>query len=382
MNLLAAPLLDFESWAAVPFHFWTCVFVAFGAIVGSFLNVCIHRMPRDMSLMRPPSHCPGCGTPIRWWRNVPVVAWLSLRGRCATCAMPIPARYVLVEMLTAAVFGWLWVQYGHAGPGVALSLCLFAAGLIVATFIDLEHLIIPDEITLGGAAAGIVLAVVVPGLHGEQFVWPSLKAALIGAALGSGIVFGMLELGKLFLGRQRLQLPESARIEFTETELRLPDRVLPYEEVFYRASDALHFHARRLELVDRCYWDVPVELRLKSGRLRVGEEELDPSTIPWMEAVADQVTVPREAMGFGDVKFMAAIGAFTGWAGVLFALLFSSLSGLAINLGLIALGRRERSAQIPFGPYLAGAALVYVLWGGGREWFVGWLGGGAGMGRL
>ena len=375
MNLLAAPLFDPQTWAAVPSWFWAVTFVVLGAIVGSFLNVCIYRMPRGLSLMHPPSHCPSCGTPIRWLRNIPILAWLVLRGRCATCAAPIPARYVLVEALTAAAFGIVWLQHGAAGFAVALAFCLFVAGLIVATFIDFEHLIIPDEITLGGAAAGIVLSVVVPGIHGEQFVWPALKASLIGAALGSGIVFALLELGKLFLGRQRLELPESGRIEFTETELRLPDRVLPYEEVFYRTSDALCFHARRLEMEDRCYWNVDVEVRLKAGRMRIGEEEIDPSTVPRMEAQADHVTVPREAMGLGDVKFMATIGAFTGWAGALFALLFSSVAGVVINLLLIGIGKRERSAQIPFGPYLAGAALVFVLWGGGRDFFLNWVAG-------
>ncbi|MBL9137442.1 MAG: prepilin peptidase [Verrucomicrobiales bacterium] len=368
---MGADVLDAATWTSLPFHFWTVVFGVFGAIVGSFLNVCIHRMPRGESLVSPPSHCPRCGTAIRWYQNLPILSWVWLRGRCGHCGERISARYVMVELLTAMTFALLWVLHGAAGPWVPLAFCLFGAGLIVATFVDIEHLIIPDEITLGGAAAGIVLSVLAPGMHGESYVWPSLKASLIGAAIGSGLVFGILELGKLLLGRQRFRLPSGARLVFTETEIHLPDRVLPYEDVFYRVSDALVFHASRLELLDRCYENVTVRLRLRAGRMQIGEEELDPATVPWMEAMTDEVTVPREAMGFGDVKFMAMIGAFTGWQGVIFALMGSSVSALAISALLTAAGKREWSARIPYGPYLAGSALAWIL--GAQGWFVRWM---------
>lgn len=367
---LGAGMMDGSSWSGVPFHFWTAVYAVVGAIVGSFLNVCIHRMPRGESLIRPPSHCPHCGARVGWAQNIPIVSWLLLRGRCASCGGGIASRYFWVEVLTAGLFAAMWVLHGGTGVWVASAFCVFAAGLVVATFIDLEHLIIPDEITLGGAVVGVVCSVMAPGIHGEGFVWPSLKASLIGAALGAGLVYGMLELGKLLLGRQRFVLPTGTRMVFTETDLHLPDRVLPYEEVFYRVSDTLAFHATRLELPDRCYRNVTVRLQLRGGMLRIGEEEVDPGTVPWMEAVGDEVTVPREAMGLGDVKFMAAIGAFTGWTGVVFALLGSSIAGLAITLGLTAAGRREWSARLPYGPYLAAAALVWVL--GAREWVLRW----------
>lgn len=370
MSLLGAAVFEASTWTSLPFHFWTVVFGVVGAMIGSFLNVCIHRMPRDESLVRPPSHCPRCGMTIRWRHNVPILSWLLLRGRCADCGARISARYAVVEALTAGIFAGLWLRHGSTGPLVAAGFCLFAAGLIVATFIDLEHLIIPDEITLGGAAAGIVLSVVAPGIHGEAYVWPSLKTAVVGAVVGAGVVFGILELGKLLLGRQRFPLPTGEPMVFTETDLHLPDRVLPYEEVFFRRSDTLVFHATHLELVDRCYRNVTVQLRLRAGLMQVGEEQIDPATVPWMQAVTDEVTVPREAMGFGDVKFMAAIGAFTGWPGIVFALMASSVVGLAVNLGLTATGRREWSARIPYGPYLAIAALVWIL--GGREWFMAW----------
>lgn len=370
MNFLAAAVFDAAMWASLPFHFWTVVFFVLGSMVGSFLNVCIHRMPLGESIVSPPSHCPRCGASIRWWQNIPMFSWLALRGRCAGCGVRISPRYVLVEALTGVLFAVLWVQHGDVSVLGVLALAVFVAGLLVATFIDLEHLIIPDEITLGGTAVGVALSVVAPSIQGETYVWPALKSSLIGLAVGAGVVLAILELGKLLFGKQRFQLPQGARMVFTETELHLPDRVLPYEEVFFRVSDTLTFHASRLELPDRCYQSVPVRLRLRAGVLRIGDEDLDASTVTWMEAVADQVTVPREAMGWGDVKFMAAIGAFTGWQGVMFTLMGSSIAGLLVNLGLISMRRRQWSAQIPYGPYLALAALVWAL--GAREWWVAW----------
>jgi len=367
---LAAAVFEAETWTSLPFHFWTVIFFVFGSMVGSFLNVCIYRMPRNESIVTPPSHCPGCNQWIRWWQNIPILSWIALRGRCARCGIRISPRYVLVEALTGTLFAVLWVQHGQVSVLGVLASAIFVAGLITATFIDLEHLIIPDEITLGGTAAGVVFSIIAPSIQTQTYVWPALKSSLIGLVVGAGVVLAILELGKLLFGRQRLQLAEGTKLVFTETELTLPDRVMPYEDIFFRVSDTLVFHAGRLELPDRCYQSVMVRLRLRAGTLLIGDEEVDASTVPWMEAVTDQVTVPREAMGWGDVKFMAAIGAFTGWQGVVFTLMGSSVAGLAVNLGLIAMRRRQWTAQIPYGPYLALAALAWVL--GAREWWVRW----------
>lgn len=373
--LLAQGVFEAQTWTSLPFHFWTGLFFVFGTIVGSFLNVCIHRMPLGISLVHPPSRCPHCGVGIAWRHNLPILGWLALRGRCGNpdCRQPISPRYVLVEALTGLCFAAIWVWHGSVGPLTALSFCIFAAGLIVATFIDIEHLIIPDEITLGGAVAGLVLSVVAPGIHGAAYAWPAMKTSFLGLVIGSGIVFAILELGKVLFGRQRMEWGggEDGRLVFTETELHTPAGVLPYEDMFYRASDTLRFRAKRLELVDRGYWDVEVSLCLRANRLRIGEEEIEASNVPWMEAVTDRLIVPREAMGFGDVKFMAAIGAFTGWQGVLFTLLGSSFAALGLNVAMSVIGRRQWSARIPYGPYLAAAALGWVL--GGKGLFLAWL---------
>src|SRR5882762_4928439 len=164
-----------EVWARVPFHFWSLVFFVFGCIVGSFLNVCIYRMPLGLSVVTPPSHCPHCKYSIPWYLNMPLVTWLVLRGRCKNCDAPISLRYFLVELLTGVMFFEAWIAFGRQSPALALVYCLFLAGLIAATFIDFEHFIIPDEITIGGMVVGVICSLLVPGLHWEHSLLGALK---------------------------------------------------------------------------------------------------------------------------------------------------------------------------------------------------------------
>lgn len=355
-----------ELWAAVPFHFWTVVIFVFGSMVGSFLNVCIYRMPLGLSVVSPPSHCPHCRYSIPWYLNIPLVTWLYLRGKCGNCGAPISARYFLVELLTALMFTACWLTFGPKSAALALVYCLFVSGLIVATFIDFEHFIIPDEITLGGMVAGFICSLLVPGLHGATSITGALKASLIGMAVGAGIIYGVLRLGKLMFGRQRVTLPAETPILFTETSVQLPDKEIPYEDVFYRESDTIQIEARRIEMADRCYQNV--HLRLSPTTLRIGEDEFNPEEVPYLRAISAEVVLPREAMGLGDVKFMGAIGAFLGWKAVLFSLMASSTIGAAVGITLILM-RRQSSRVLPYGPYIALAALIWVF-GGWR--FVQW----------
>jgi leader peptidase (prepilin peptidase)/N-methyltransferase len=350
-----------HNWAVVPFHFWSLVFFSLGCIVGSFLNVCIHRMPLEMSVVSPPSHCPHCKYSIPFYLNIPLVTWLLLRGRCKNCGAPISVRYFVVELLTGVVFLACWLAYGHYSPWVALVLAVFTAGLIVATFIDFEHYIIPDEITLGGTVAGIIIAIILPSLHGTQSHPKSLGLAVFGAAFGASIVYAILRLGKLLFGRQKLKVPPDTKIIFSETSLFLAGREIPYQEIFYRKSDVIIVEAQRLELVDRSYKDVSV--RLSPSLLRIGDESFDPVNIRHMEAVSPEVVVPREAMGLGDVKFMGAIGAFLGWQGALFSLMASSIIGAVVGIVLIAIGKRAWSSRMPYGPYIALAAVIWIFLG-------------------
>jgi leader peptidase (prepilin peptidase)/N-methyltransferase len=351
--------LDRQAWAAVPFHFWSVVFFVFGSLVGSFLNVCIHRLPRGESVISPPSHCPHCRYSIPWFLNVPLVTWLMLRGRCRNCGEPISPRYFLVELLTALAFLACWLNFGRQSAALAVVYCVVLAGFLVATFIDFEHLIIPDEITLGGMVVGFFGSFLVPSLHQAATASVALERCLLGAGLGAGIVYGILRMGKLLYGRQRVVFERPERVHFTETALRLPSAEIPYEELFYRRSDTVRLQAERVEMVDRCYIGVPV--RLSSVALEVGSDRYRPEEVEYLEVMTDRIDLPREAMGLGDVKFMGAIGAFLGWQAVLFSLMASAMIGSLIGVGLIALGKREWSSRLPYGPYIAVAATVWIF---------------------
>ena len=354
-------IFDPHNWATVPFHFWSLCFFALGCIVGSFLNVCIYRMPLDLSVVSPPSHCPHCKYAIPFYLNIPLLTWLSLRGRCKNCGAPISPRYFIVELLTGLTFLSCWLVFGAKSPALALVYSLFLAGLITATFIDFEHFIIPDEITLGGAVAGFAISFFLPSLHKVASNGQGMVQSLIGIAVGAGIVYAVLRLGKLLFGRQKIKLSPDTTVVFSETALCLPDKEIPYEEIFYRKSDTIVLHARTLELVDRGYANATV--RLSPATLRIDDEEINPDDVAHLETVCSEITVPREAMGLGDVKFMAAIGAFTGWQGVVFSLMASSFIGAAVGVVLILARKREWSSRMPYGPYIALAAAIWIFCG-------------------
>jgi leader peptidase (prepilin peptidase)/N-methyltransferase len=367
-------MFDSQTWAAVPFHFWSAVFFVLGTMVGSLLNVCIHRMPRGESIIFPSSHCPHCQYSIPFYLNIPIVTWIYLRGRCANCGAPISPRYLAVELLTGVVFCSAWQVYGAQSALLALVICLLLGGLIVATFIDLEHFIIPDEITIGGMVVGVLISIGVPSLHHTATRAEALRESLLGALAGAGIVYAILRMGKLLFGRQRFVLQPGTRVVFTETALLLPGQEIPYEELFYRKTDAIELQAITLELIDRCYANVSVRLTPRS--LHISGDSFDPESIPQFEVVADELTVPREAMGLGDVKFMGAIGAFLGWPAVVFSLMISAVLGSIVGVTLIALHRRAWSSRIPYGPYIAVAAALWIF--GGKRLLAWWSGMGLG----
>jgi len=153
-----------------------------GACVGSFLNVCIYRLPLEQSLVYPASHCMSCGRKLNWFENVPILAWIALRGRCRTCRTWIPAVYPLVEAFTAAMFVWAAWQYGVSV--LLVSRLLLGCALIVLFFIDLHHRILPNAITVYGTAVGFAFSFFAP---------PGWVSSLIGLAIGGLIPLGLAE---------------------------------------------------------------------------------------------------------------------------------------------------------------------------------------------
>jgi leader peptidase (prepilin peptidase)/N-methyltransferase len=216
----------------------------------------------------PRSRCPRCGASIAAWQNVPVLSWVLLRGRCASCRAAISLRYPLIELAAAALAVALWRMLGP-GAGFAVA-APFALAMLVLFFTDWDHQLLPDPITLGGFATGLAVAWWNPFLGGEPG-WGRLWTALSGAALGAGVLWG----------------------------------------------------------IGAAY-----------SRLR-----------------------GVEAMGMGDVKMMAMAGAFTGAGGVLFTLFSASIVGAVVGVALVPLRGRTMKDTLPFGCFLAPAALAALLWG-------------------
>ena len=167
----------------------------FGAVVGSFLNVCIYRLPRGESIVVPGSHCPGCRRPIPWYLNIPFASYLALRGRCAYCKAKISFRYFAVEGLTALMFVAVYWRF-KASPDFLIYAALFSA-LIIVSFIDIEHWIIPDELTIPGAVIGLLVSAAYPRFQGEASRLWALGDSLFGMVFGFVSLYLIGVLGKI-----------------------------------------------------------------------------------------------------------------------------------------------------------------------------------------
>jgi len=256
------------------------VFV-FGAVIGSFLNVCIYRVPRGESIVSPRSKCPGCGQMITAWQNIPLISYLLLRGRCRNCGQSISWRYPAVELLTGLVTTGLYFKYGLTSPFFVNT--VFACLLIVLVFTDLDLRILPDVFTKGGIIAGLILS---------SFQDP---------------VFLDLQL-----------LPES-----------LPELVKGIGNPILGSLAGVLFGAGFL-------WGVAwIYLKLRK----------------------------IDGMGFGDVKLIAMIGAFTGWKLTWLTILGGSLIGAILGGGYMFLKGKEQKYELPFGTFLGMAAILAVFFG-------------------
>ncbi len=272
------PLLAEAAWSA--WRIFGGFSLLLGLLVGSFLNVCIARLPEDRSVVHPPSHCPSCGAGIRFYDNVPVLSWLLLRGRCRDCATPISSLYPTIELLTgllSLLLFWRLVPDPTAltpahGALFLVQLC-FVCLLLVATFVDLRHYIIPDEVSVYAVPVGVAGAALVGWLgHPDALSW---QQSVLGAFFGAG----------------------------------------------------------SLVLIMALYW----------------------------------VVRRREGMGWGDPKMLAMIGAFVGvLPGVPFVLFLATFAGSVVGLALLLVRRGAgwgMSSPLPFGPFLAFGAMVWVYRG-------------------
>lgn len=241
--------------------YWTGVFFILGALFGSFANVAILRIPKEESVVFPGSHCYKCKNKIKFYDNLPIISWLILRGKCRNCGEKFSFRYCLVEIITAGLFALMFLKLGWSF--YLLEVLLLTLGLVIISFIDLDHYIIPDKISLPGIAIGLLGGLLNP----ER----AFLDSILGVLLGGGFL--------------------------------------------------------------------------------------------WAVAYVYYLLKKEEGMGGGDIKLLAWIGAILGWGSVPFIILVSSILGSIIGVLLILKQRGNMKTVIPFGPYIALAAIIYILGG-------------------
>jgi len=248
---------------------------------------------------------------------------------------------------------------------VAIAYWIFVSFLIVGTFIDFEHFIIPDRITIGGTIAGVACSIVVPALmQTDSRVAAAVRAALA-SALGYVILWIVLEAGKIAFGRKRIVFDGPTPFTWTkrddDADFVVGAEESPWSEYFAREKDRLLLQCDEVRIDDREYGNVRLDFRY--DRVNADGHVLMLDDVTHISGVTRELVIPREAMGRGDLKFLAAIGAFLGWRAVLFSLFAGSLLGSVIGLVTLVVGKPVWSAKLPFGPYLAFGAFTWMFFG-------------------
>jgi leader peptidase (prepilin peptidase)/N-methyltransferase len=343
-----------------------------GAAVGSFLNVCIYRLPRELLVNEPRrSFCPACKKPIPWHQNLPLISWLVLRGRCANCGSKIAFRYFAVELLTALLFLAIWQSFSWP---MAVAYWIFVSFLIVGTFVDFEHFIIPDRVTIGGIIAGFAISLAVPALMDTDSRVAAGIRSLLAAVLGYLILLIVLEAGKVAFGKKRIRFdaptPFTWKRQGDDADFVVGSEQSLWSDHFARAKDRLLLQCNEAKIDNHTYGNTILDFR--HDRVAVEGNEFVLDNLTEISGVVRELQIPREAMGRGDLKFLAAIGAFLGWRAVLFSLFAGSLLGSIVGLITLVVGKRVWSAKLPFGPYLAFGALSWMFFGDAfLRWYLG-----------
>ena len=175
-----------------------------GACIGSFLNVCVYRIPLNRSVVSPGSHCAACGSPIAWYNNLPIISWLALRGRAACCGTRIDMRYCLVEAGMACLYLALWLKFSNTDLIAGLLYAVMISGLAAACLIDLDHYIIPDRFSLGGCAAGFVACTIHPSLMKQTTVLHGFSWSLASAIVGALTLLAVAWLGTILFKKEAM----------------------------------------------------------------------------------------------------------------------------------------------------------------------------------
>ena len=317
---MTAPYLDLRLLLESP-AFERGAF-ALGLVIGSFANVCIHRLPRGQSVVAPPSRCPSCGSLIAPYDNVPILGWLLLRGRCRACRNPISVRYPAVELLNGLLYLGLALLYGPSPR--ALLFMLVSTALVVLALVDLDHQLLPDAITLPGLLLGLLAGAAQAGPRPPERWLAGLGGLTAMAAVG------------MLTGFDRRR-PRGAEGLSAGPDWRLVAMLVAFFAWQLAATGARSEAAAAAALG----YLLMATLALVAARY-----------------------YGQEALGEGDWKMVAMLGALFGWQGMLLSVFVGTLGGALVGLLLVALGRGSRRMKIPLGTFLAVGGLVVMFAGG------------------
>jgi leader peptidase (prepilin peptidase)/N-methyltransferase len=370
------------EWILMAFIF------AYGACVGSFLNVVIYRLPREKSLVFPPSACPACDTYIHWYDNIPLFSWLILRAKCRNCKSPISIRYFLVELLTASLFlfVYLWYfyfqkrqlgfdgdlaiqQFFSGGWLVYLNAVVLIGAFVAASAIDLELWIIPLGIcwfvTAVGIAAGTLAGFVIAPSQIELFqLFPTVGIKMAAVSLGA-IVGLLLALAGLWSGIIKPSYPMQEGENTPETDVKYNDRKEIFKEILFLlpviAGAVIGYNLLRIEAA-KSFFDNILQVYAVKGFIATLAGYLAGCTAVWTTRILGTLLFGREAMGLGDVHLMGAAGAVIGSQMVVLAFFIAPFFGLVWALYQWIF---KKSRQIPYGPFLSTAVfgvMIYHDW--------------------
>jgi leader peptidase (prepilin peptidase) / N-methyltransferase len=265
--------------------------------------------------------------------------------------------------MTALLFVVATWRFGFP---VAVAVWFFYAALLAATFIDLEFTLIPDIMSLGMILPGLFFSAIFPSLQQTESHWTGLASSAIGTLVGAAILYAVGEFGKLAFGRYKLKLREPAafRLESAGDEnpcLFVGGKAFSWDNHFFRKSDRIRLNASDIKLNGESVAGSQVSFFV--DHLQLGERSVPLQEVKQLVGRTLSAEFPREAMGLGDVKLLAAIGAFTGWKGVLFCLPAAAFLGCIFGLFAMLFRRDRTSSRIPFGPFLSLGALIWTLAG-------------------
>lgn len=377
----------------IPDWFYLVFAFAFGSCIGSFLNVVIYRLPRDKSLAFPPSMCPGCEKPIRFYDNIPILSWLFLRGRCRNCKMLITSRYMIVELLTGllfvAVFA-LYFMYGETrfGLGGKIGIEAFQAGgwvfylihitliccLIAASAIDLELWVIPLSLCwfctivgLVGTAIGRSIVGLGPPdsrIIGFYTNFPMIKASVItslSAGAGVGLIISMILLMTGVIKRSYENQDTESVAEQLEDK-NFPHRLEVLKEVVFLApiiafSLGWYWVCKSVPAIGE-RWQSWTEIPLVYGLLTSLMGYFVGCAVVWATRILGTLGFGKEAMGLGDVHLMGAVGSVIGPVFVVIAFFIAPFFGLAWAFYQMFF---KKTRQIPYGPFLSIAVFAVMI---------------------